>query len=106
MALIKSKTLESGIAGDYWVVTCVSVRFDMPQTDIYIGLWLDAQAFNDGKQPVHTSVFQIRDDDLNAAYFAHAVLQEAGKSVATQAQAYLHNEVEWFADAAVDTVYL
>jgi len=106
MALIKSKTLESGIAGDYWVVTCVSVRFDMPQTDIYIGLWLDQQAFNAGKQPVHTSVFQIRDADLNAVYFDNEILQEAGKSVATQAQDYLHNESDWFADAEVDNVYL
>ena len=106
MALTKTKSLDSGIAGDYWVVLCVSVRFDQPQTDIYIGLWLNEQAFLDGKQPIDTSVYQILDPALNQTYFAQTVLQEAGKSVTTQAQAYLQAEVEWFADAQVDTTYL
>lgn len=54
MAIQKSKNLKSGIEGNYWRITRISVEVDSLQVTLELALFKDKQSSDDGKDPILT----------------------------------------------------
>ena len=101
MALQKSHTLDNGVVIDYWAVKqATEFDYHAQVCRLWILAWVNVSAKNNGSGYVSqaTRNYYVSVTDFNT-YFADSVLQQAGKSPASQAYAYIVANDPFFADA-------
>ena len=101
MALKKEIKLKTGVKLDYWAVKQVS-EFDYHAQSciIWVLAWVSKKEKDEGSSYVSeaTKKYAVNVQDFNT-YFSDEVLQEAGKTVMSQAYAYVSAKDGFFSDA-------
>lgn len=64
MALIKEKTLNSGVTGEYWRIIETNISYQSQLAHVTIGLYKDKQARLDGKDTLATQSFDWSGEDF------------------------------------------
>lgn len=57
MAIQKSKTLASGVVGNYWRITRLNIDVDQSTGNITLGLFIDSTHGNDGSKAIFSKVY-------------------------------------------------
>lgn len=102
MALQKTYTIpETGIQINYWAAkTATEFDYHSEVCRLWVYGWVSQAARDAGLGYATEKNYYVSVEDFNT-YFADSVLQEAGKSPASQAYAYLLDKVPFFADATL-----
>ena len=103
MALEKTHTLENGVAVNYWAIKqATEFDYHAQVCRLWILAWVSATAKSNGSGYVSqaTRNYYVSVEDFNT-YFADSVLQESGKSPASQAYTYIIAKDPFFADATL-----
>lgn len=100
MALKKSKTLATGVVGEYWKIVDLNINWLTNQAHVAMCLWVDQQARLDGKQPLESQSFDwsgtnfpfTDEEPQNERATAYTKIKESNLDEEG-------NEQNWFADA-------
>jgi len=101
MALQKTHTLPNGVELNYWALkTATEFDYHAMTCRLWILAWVSEDAKNNGSSYVaEASKTYTVDMDKFIEYFDDSVLQQEGKSLTSQAYAYIKATDPFFADA-------
>jgi len=99
MALQKTQTLENGVTVEYWAAkTATEFDYHSGICRLWVYGWVNQASRDAGHGYVTEKSYYVAEADFQT-YFSDTVLQEAGKSPASQAYAYIIAKDEFFSDA-------
>lgn len=102
MALQKTiyTTDNTGCAATYWRICDIDADWITKHGSIEIMGYNNEQAFNDGRNPVITKVYEIR-EDLFDLYFSENIMNAQNVNVVSQAYLYIKDYSGEFNDAEI-----
>jgi hypothetical protein len=64
MPLQKSKELDNGITGNYWVITAISVDMIYSKSSFKVSMYLDSSSYTSGKTPVSHNYYEFNGSEF------------------------------------------
>ena len=90
----------TGCAATYWRICDIDADWITKHGSIEIMGYINEQAFNDGKNPVITKVYEIR-EDLFDIYFSETILNAQDVNPVSQGYLYVKDYSGEFSDAVI-----
>ena len=90
----------TGVAATYWRICDIDADWITKHGSIEIMGYINEQAFNDGKNPVITKVYEIR-EDLFDTYFSEQILNAQDVNPVSRGYLYVKDYSGEFSDAVI-----